>query len=112
MLFQPHRYTRTRDMMDEFATCFEDAATVEMLDIYAASETPIPGIDTPALIQRIGRDNIRYAPSTEQASGSVPAQVRVTWRTKFAAGATESSGVPPPGRPVARVRCRSYGRRQ
>ena len=71
VLFQPHRYTRTRDMMDEFVTCFEDAATVEMLDIYPASENPIPGIDTPALIQRIGRQNICYAPSPEQAIQSI-----------------------------------------
>jgi UDP-N-acetylmuramate--alanine ligase len=67
VLFQPHRYTRTRDMMDEFAGCFEDASTVDMLDIYAASETPIPGIDTPALIQRIGRNDVRYASSAEDA---------------------------------------------
>jgi UDP-N-acetylmuramate--alanine ligase len=67
VLFQPHRYTRTRDMMDEFATCFNEADSVEILDIYAASEKPIPGIDTPALIQRIGRPNISYAPSTEHA---------------------------------------------
>lgn len=67
VLFQPHRYTRTRDMLSEFATCFDEADSVEMLDIYAASEKPIPGIDTPALIQRIGSENVRYAPSTEQA---------------------------------------------
>lgn len=67
VLFQPHRYTRTRDMMEEFATCFDDASTVEMLDIYAASEKPIPGIDTPALIQRIGRENVHYAHSTDDA---------------------------------------------
>lgn len=71
VLFQPHRYTRTRDMMDAFATCFDDASSVEMLDIYAASEKPIPGIDTPALVQRIGRDTIHYAPSTDAAIQSI-----------------------------------------
>ncbi len=71
VLFQPHRYTRTRDLMDAFVNCFEDAASVAMLDIYAASEIPIPGIDTPALIQRIGRENICYTPSTEEAIQSV-----------------------------------------
>lgn len=67
VLFQPHRYTRTRDVMDAFAGCFADAASVEMLDIYAASEQPIPGIDTPALIQRIGSGHVRYASTTNEA---------------------------------------------
>lgn len=71
VLFQPHRYSRTRDMMEEFADSFQDAASVEMLDIYAASEKPIPGIDTPALIQRIGRPTVRYAPSTDHAIQSI-----------------------------------------
>jgi UDP-N-acetylmuramate--alanine ligase len=53
VLFQPHRYTRTRDLMDEFATAFNDADSVELLDIYAASEEPIPGIDARALTARI-----------------------------------------------------------
>ena len=51
VLFQPHRYTRTRDLMAEFATAFKDADTVEVLDIYAASEEPIPGVDAPALVE-------------------------------------------------------------
>ena len=53
VIFQPHRYTRTRDLMDEFATAFNDADSVELLDIYAASEEPIPGIDAEALTARI-----------------------------------------------------------
>ncbi len=44
VIFQPHRYTRTRDLMDEFATAFEDADSLVVLDIYAASEAPIEGI--------------------------------------------------------------------
>src|SRR5215467_2774599 len=44
VIFQPHRYTRTRDLMDEFATAFEDADTLSVLDIYPASEEPIEGI--------------------------------------------------------------------
>jgi UDP-N-acetylmuramate--alanine ligase len=45
VLFQPHRYTRTRDLQPEFARAFVDADTVQVLDIYAASEEPIPGVD-------------------------------------------------------------------
>jgi UDP-N-acetylmuramate--alanine ligase len=44
VLFQPHRYTRTRDLMEDFAGAFGDADAVQVLDIYAASEQPIEGI--------------------------------------------------------------------
>ena len=67
VIFQPHRYTRTRDLMDEFVHAFDDAASVQMLDIYAASEDPIPGVTTPALVKAIGRREIEYASSPDQA---------------------------------------------
>jgi UDP-N-acetylmuramate--alanine ligase len=54
VLFQPHRYTRTRDLMAEFANAFGDADTVQVLDIYAASEEPIAGVDALALVKEIG----------------------------------------------------------
>ena len=50
VLFQPHRYTRTRDLEPEFARAFADADTVRVLDIYAASEQPIPGVDAAGLV--------------------------------------------------------------
>jgi UDP-N-acetylmuramate--alanine ligase len=53
VIFQPHRYTRTRDLMEEFTTAFGDADSVFVLDIYAASEKPIEGITGEALAQRI-----------------------------------------------------------
>ncbi len=49
VLFQPHRYTRTRDLIDDFATAFANADTVELVPIYAASEQPIPGITSETL---------------------------------------------------------------
>jgi UDP-N-acetylmuramate--alanine ligase len=67
VIFQPHRYTRTRDLMAEFAACFEDADTVQVLDIYAASEEPIPGIDALALVRAVGRKDVQYAASFEEA---------------------------------------------
>jgi UDP-N-acetylmuramate--alanine ligase len=63
VLFQPHRYTRTRDLMKEFVGAFGDADRVEVLDIYAASEEPISGVTAEALVRAIGRDGVRYAPS-------------------------------------------------
>jgi UDP-N-acetylmuramate--alanine ligase len=55
VLFQPHRYTRTRDLEPEFARAFADADTVRVLDIYAASEQPIPGVDAAGLVEAIQR---------------------------------------------------------
>src|SRR5438067_760029 len=53
VIFQPHRYTRTRDLADEFVTAFGNADTVELLDIYAASEEPIAGVTGAGLAKRI-----------------------------------------------------------
>ncbi len=53
VVFQPHRYTRTQLLMDEFGTAFHDADAVFMLDIYAASEKPIEGVSAQALAQRV-----------------------------------------------------------
>ncbi|HXE07017.1 MAG TPA: UDP-N-acetylmuramate--L-alanine ligase [Acidobacteriaceae bacterium] len=63
VLFQPHRYTRTRDLQPEFARAFSDADTLHVLDIYAASEEPIAGVDASALVDAIRR--------TETVRGSV-----------------------------------------
>lgn len=70
VLFQPHRYTRTRDLLDEFATAFGDADALQVLDIYAASEEPIEGVSGEVLAQRIRESaggRVTYAPSMEEA---------------------------------------------
>ena len=74
VIFQPHRYTRTRDLMAEFATSFDDGATVEILDIYAASEEPIEGVTSEALVKAIGREGVEYAASSEEAVARVVAR--------------------------------------
>ncbi len=69
VIFQPHRYTRTRDLMDEFATAFADADSLAVLDIYPASEQPIEGITGGALARRIsGKPAASYVSSFEQAA--------------------------------------------
>ena len=70
VLFQPHRYTRTRDLMEEFAFAFKDAARVEVLDIYAASETPIEGVTAQALVRalRTAGTDAHHASSFEEAA--------------------------------------------
>ncbi|MGD0568138.1 MAG: UDP-N-acetylmuramate--L-alanine ligase [Candidatus Sulfotelmatobacter sp.] len=53
VVFQPHRYTRTRDLIEAFTTAFGDADSLFVLDIYAASEKPIEGISGEALARTI-----------------------------------------------------------
>jgi UDP-N-acetylmuramate--alanine ligase len=53
VLFQPHRYSRTAHLMDEFARSFHQADTLFVTDIYAASESPIEGVTAEALVDRI-----------------------------------------------------------
>jgi UDP-N-acetylmuramate--alanine ligase len=74
VIFQPHRFTRTRDLMSEFATAFDEADTVQVLDIYAASEDPIAGVDAPTLVRAIGRKEVQYASSFEEAVHRAVAQ--------------------------------------
>jgi len=69
-LFQPHRYTRTNDLMDEFASAFNNADVLFVTDIYAASETPIEGVNAEVLTERIksyGHKNAEYVGAVENA---------------------------------------------
>ncbi|MCG7365990.1 UDP-N-acetylmuramate--L-alanine ligase [Pantoea sp. ACRSH] len=59
MVFQPHRYTRTRDLFDDFANVLSQVDVLLMLDVYSAGETPIPGADSRALCRSIrGRGKV------------------------------------------------------
>jgi UDP-N-acetylmuramate--alanine ligase len=65
-IFQPHRYTRTMHLMEDFASAFNLADVVLLLDIYPAGETPIEGVSTPVLVEKIrsfGHKNVVYAPN-------------------------------------------------
>jgi UDP-N-acetylmuramate--alanine ligase len=67
-IFQPHRYTRTMHLMEDFARAFNLADVVLLLDIYPAGESPIEGVTTPALVEeirRFGHKNAIYAPNYE-----------------------------------------------
>jgi UDP-N-acetylmuramate--alanine ligase len=74
VIFQPHRYSRTRDLLAEFATAFDEADSVQILDIYAASEEPIAGVSARALVGAIRRDPVEYAASFEEAAARAVAQ--------------------------------------
>ncbi len=73
VLFQPHRYTRTRDLMDDFATAFHNADTVELVPIYAASEQPLPGITSEALATAIAAHGtpVHVSQTLQQAAAYV-----------------------------------------
>jgi UDP-N-acetylmuramate--alanine ligase len=53
LVFQPHRYSRTRDLMDDFATVLSDVDVLVLLDVYAAGEEPIAGADGRAMARAI-----------------------------------------------------------
>lgn len=96
VLFQPHRYTRTMHLMDEFARAFHSADRVVVLDIYAASEQPIEGVTAQALAARMrefGHRDVEYAASNDEgvaavAAGAQPGDLIIT----LGAGSVSSLG--------------------
>lgn len=79
VLFQPHRYSRTFHLMDDFARSFHQADQVILLDIYAASEKPIEGVTSQALCERLrafGHRGVEYAGSMEEGIRMVAAAAK------------------------------------
>ena len=74
VIFQPHRYSRTHLLMDDFGGAFGDADSVFVLDVYAASEPPIAGVTGEALARRIGAISgreVQYVSSFADAVAAV-----------------------------------------
>ncbi len=70
VVFQPHRYSRTKELMNEFALAFNNADLLFVLDIYAASESPIEGVTAEILTENIklyGHKNANYIGDIEIA---------------------------------------------
>ena len=76
VVFQPHRYSRTADLMDEFAIAFSGADTVIVLPIYAASEDPIPGVTAERLAELIRASRVEFAAEFAIAVSVVAANAR------------------------------------
>jgi len=77
--FQPHRYTRTRDLWNEFLGAFNAADVLLLTDIYPAGEAPIEGIDAAALAQAIGArgsKDVRWVSSLGEVATSLREIVR------------------------------------
>jgi UDP-N-acetylmuramate--alanine ligase len=73
VVFQPHRYSRTRDLIEEFGAAFNDADSVLVLPIYAASEEPIPGITAENLAARISGPRVQVVQDFPAVIASVAA---------------------------------------
>ncbi|MGI8468400.1 MAG: UDP-N-acetylmuramate--L-alanine ligase [Pyrinomonadaceae bacterium] len=74
VIFQPHRYSRTQELMNDFALAFNNADALFVLDIYAASEQPIEGITAENLTEKIklyGHKNATYIGDIETATEKV-----------------------------------------
>lgn len=86
VLFQPHRFSRTKFLMDDFAGAFNQADNLYLLDIYAASEPPIEGVTAQALVEKIrsfGHRSANYVANMDEgiamiASAAEPGDLIVT----------------------------------
>ncbi len=70
VVFQPHRYTRTRDLYDQFVVSFNQADFLVITPLYGAGEEPIPGVDSNSLYQGIrdhGHRAVTFCPSREDS---------------------------------------------
>lgn len=96
VLFQPHRYSRTQALMDDFARAFHDADSVHLLDIYAASEAPIEGVTSQELasrMQQLGHAGVHYAGAMDVGiQGIVAASVAGDAALTLGAGNVSQAG--------------------
>lgn len=73
-VMQPHRYSRLHDLFEDFSTCFNDADSVLIADVYEAGEDPIEGVDKFSLVQAIaarGHRDVQALPSRDQLASMV-----------------------------------------
>jgi len=79
VVFEPHRYSRTKLLWDEFTSCFEQCDALWLVDVYPAGEPPIEGVAAPALAERIrltGLDQVHYAAGFDDAVAGVAAMAQ------------------------------------
>jgi UDP-N-acetylmuramate--alanine ligase len=78
-IVEPHRYTRVRDLFDEFASCFKDADSVILTPLYSAGELPIDGVNHTALAERVRATGHRSV-ATVGSERDLPAALRFAAR--------------------------------
>ncbi len=77
--FQPHRYSRTHGLMEQFARCFYESNVLVLTEIYAAGEKPIPGVTGAALLERIaahGHHDLHFAHDLEKMLDTLASMVK------------------------------------
>jgi UDP-N-acetylmuramate--alanine ligase len=77
--FQPHRYTRTRDLWDDFVTAFNDADVLVLTDIYSAGEAKIPNVEAARLADALrahGHRDVRFASNLDDVVDELAATAR------------------------------------
>src|SRR5437867_1240127 len=74
-IFQPHRYTRTQALADEFGAAFADADRVWVLDVYAAGEPPLPGVSGAMIVERARQQGMRHVEHAADHAAAVTAVV-------------------------------------
>jgi len=88
-VFQPHRYSRTRDLLAEFATAFNDADALVLSEIYAAGEEPLPGVSGEALAEAIrshGHKDVTFVPDRARLAAAARERVRAADADRGARG--------------------------
>jgi UDP-N-acetylmuramate--alanine ligase len=79
VVFQPHRYTRTRDLFDDFSSAFHDADLLLVTEVYAAGEDKIPGAEGATLAEAIrshGHRRVEFVADLERIAELLPAELR------------------------------------
>ena len=98
VVFQPHRFSRTRDLFDDFAEAFTEADLLVLTDIYPAGEAPIPGVTAEALAEAIrarGPEDVRVRPELDEVIAELtPAVAEGDWVVTLGAGSITRLGAP------------------
>ena len=76
VLFQPHRYSRTQHCWHEFTTCFTQADEVILTDIYAAGESPVPGVSSEILAGELKHSHAQYLPKDAELAQKISSQLK------------------------------------
>jgi UDP-N-acetylmuramate--alanine ligase len=79
VVFQPHRYSRTQHLFDEFATAFHQADLLLLTEIYAAGEDKIPGVDAAHLAEAIrahGQRDVRFVAELDAVPAALVPELR------------------------------------
>ena len=85
VVFQPHRYTRTEQLMREFGAALGAADEIVLTDIYSAGEAPIPGVTMEALAKEVrsaAKGSVHVVPSIDRAAGCGRGDLRETGRSR------------------------------